>query len=70
MFAIRLPDDLYDGIKQAAETYRVTQLDRYFDAVAQLGPSGQRLAERLRECKQNSDMDGITHLLAQLPQAG
>jgi signal transduction histidine kinase/DNA-binding NarL/FixJ family response regulator len=69
MFAIRLPDDLYDGIKQAAETYRVTQLDRYFDAVAQLGPSGQRLAERLRECKQNSDMDGITHLLAQLPQA-
>ena len=69
MFAIGLPDDLYDGIKQAAETYRVTQLDRYFDAVAQLGPSGQRLAERLRECKQNSDMDGITHLLAQLPQA-
>ena len=67
--AVVLPDDLYRGIKQAAETYRVTQLDRYVDAVAQLGASGQRLAERLREYKQHGDMDGIIHLLAQLRQA-
>jgi predicted ATPase/signal transduction histidine kinase/CheY-like chemotaxis protein len=69
-FEVVLPDDLYEGIKQAAETYRVSQLDRYFDAVAQLGSSGQRLAECLRERKQNGDMDGIILQLAQLRQAG
>jgi hypothetical protein len=70
MCAVVLPNDLYDGIKQAAETYRVTQLDRYFDLVAQLGASGECLAERLRTCKQNGDMQGIIQLLAQLQQAG
>jgi predicted ATPase/signal transduction histidine kinase/DNA-binding NarL/FixJ family response regulator len=64
-----LPIDLYNSIKQAAETYRVSQLDRYFDTVAQLGPSGQRLAERLRQSKQNGDMPGIIHLLSQQRQA-
>jgi predicted ATPase/signal transduction histidine kinase/CheY-like chemotaxis protein len=68
VFEIELPDDLYEGIKQAAETYRVSQLDRHFDAVAQLSSAGRRLAERLRERKQNGDMDGITQLLAQLRQ--
>jgi signal transduction histidine kinase/ActR/RegA family two-component response regulator len=70
MYTVVLPHDLYRGIKHAAETYRVTQLDRYFDAVAQFGLSGQQLAARLRERKQRGDMEGIIHLLAQLPQAG
>ena len=65
-FEVILSDNLYDGIKQAAETYRVSQLDRHFDAVAQLGPSGRWLAERLREHKQNGDMHGIIQLLAHL----
>jgi len=66
VFEVILSDNLYDGIKQAAETYRVSQLDRHFDAVAQLGPSGRWLAERLREHKQNGDMQGIIQLLAHL----
>jgi signal transduction histidine kinase/CheY-like chemotaxis protein len=70
MFTVVLPHDLYRGIKHAAETYRVTQLDRYFDAVAQCGLSGQQLAARLRERKQRGDMEGIIQLLAQLPHAG
>ncbi len=68
-YDVRLPDNLYDGIQQAAKSYRVSQLDRYFDHVAQLGPSGQWMAERLRECKHHGDMDGILQLLAQLSQS-
>lgn len=64
-----LPVELYNGIKQAAKTYRVSQLDRYFDTVAQLGPAGQRLAERLRQSKQRGDMPGIIQLLSQQCQA-
>lgn len=68
-WTVGLPGDLASQITHAAETYRVTQLDRYFDAIAQLGPTGQQLAARLYEHKQRGDMQGIIALLAHVPQS-
>ncbi len=60
---IKLPKDLLERLREAAEYGRVTELDRILRQVEQIGRAEARLAERLRELSQNFDMSGVLKIL-------
>jgi len=65
---ITLPKDLHTKLLEAAELYSVTELEGYFNDVAQLGEEHQKLAEYLRDLRQKHDIDGIIDIIQNLPK--
>jgi signal transduction histidine kinase/CheY-like chemotaxis protein len=63
---ISLPEDLINRLKEAAELYNVTTLERTLEDVAALGPEPSRLAARLRELSQDFRMDEILGILTEI----
>ncbi|MCD6506139.1 response regulator [Candidatus Poribacteria bacterium] len=60
---IKLPKDLLERLREAAEYGRVTELERILRQVEQIGEAETQLAERLRELSQNFDMAGVLEIL-------
>ena len=54
-----LPAELLAELRQAAELYDVTNLERHLQAVEQLADPAPQLAAHLRSLRQQLDMDGI-----------
>jgi signal transduction histidine kinase/FixJ family two-component response regulator len=63
---ILLPEDLALRLMMAAELHSATVLKSCLSEVAQLGPSGRRLAEHLREFAHSFDMETIAKIVAQI----
>ena len=63
---IVLPADLLAQLRQAAELYDVTNLERHLQAVEQLDDPAPQLAAHLRALRQQLDMEGILAVLHQL----
>ena len=64
---IVLPEDLATRLMMAAELHSATVLKNCLKEVEELGPSGQRLAEHLREFLASYDMNMIQKIVAQIP---
>ena len=64
--AISLPQDLITSLREAAELYNVTTLERTLEDVAALGPDASRLAARLRELSQDFRMEEILGILEEI----
>jgi signal transduction histidine kinase/CheY-like chemotaxis protein len=60
---IVLPAELLKRLKQAAQFGRMTELREALDEVRQIGPRGNRLAERLLSLSRSFDMNAILDLL-------
>ena len=60
---ITLPHELLMHLREAAEIYSFTKLNRRLDEVAQLGKDEHQLAEHLRRFVNNYDMDTILNIL-------
>ena len=58
-----LPEELLSRLKDAAELYNVTRLERYLSEVDQLGGDAHLLAEHLRALSQNNEIDEIINIL-------
>lgn len=62
-----IPEDLQKRLLEAAELYRVTELEGYFNEVAELGEEHRALAEHLRELRRKHDIDAIIDLIKGMP---
>ena len=62
-----IPDELKRRLSRAAGLYRVTELRRCLEEVAQLGQEGQLLAASLSQLVKDYDMSGIVDLLDRGP---
>lgn len=60
---IRLPEEVLANLKEAAEIYNVTELEKAIVTVDTLGADGQTLAENLRALIRQYDMVEINNLL-------
>ena len=56
-------------LMMAAELHSATVLKQCLREVEQTGPSGQRLAEHLRQFMASYDMETIQKIIAQIPVA-
>ena len=54
---------------EAAELYSVTELEAYFDQLADLGETEQRLAEHLRRLRRSHDLDTILKTVQEVQHA-
>jgi signal transduction histidine kinase/ligand-binding sensor domain-containing protein/CheY-like chemotaxis protein len=60
----RLPAELLERLKRAAEAYSVTDFESYLGDVEALGDPGAELAERLRELSRNVQIEEILKILS------
>ena len=67
---LKLPEDLHQRLKTAAEVYSITEFKRCLSEVEQLGTGEQHLSARLRELLQLYDMEAILSILAVLEPNG
>ena len=58
-----LPEDLHARLLEAAELYSVTEMEEYFDEMAELGEAQRRLAEHLRDLRRGHDIEGIIRVI-------
>jgi len=63
---VALPEELLSLLKEAAELYNVTRLERYLSEVDRLGDDARLLAEHLRELSQNNEIDRIINILGEI----
>ena len=63
---VSLPEELLLRLKKSAELYKVTELESHLHEVEELGPTGHRLAERLRGLIRNYDMEAILKILSEI----
>jgi len=59
------PEDLLSRLKEAAERYSLTRLNRCFAEIEELGEDAQPLVEHLRQLARNQDMEGILNVLSE-----
>jgi len=60
-----LPEDLLSRLKEAAETYSLTELNQCFAEMEELGEDVRPLVDRLRELARNQDMEEILNILSE-----
>ncbi len=60
---VAIPEELLEKMQRAAEIYSVSELDRYFDELEEIGEREKRLADHLRELRRGHDIDGILKIL-------
>jgi CheY-like chemotaxis protein len=65
-----LPADLFERLKAAAESYRITELTELLDEVRQTGEHGAFFAARLRQLSQTLDMPAILEILESVRHEG
>ena len=63
---VALPADLLSRLKEAAELYNVTQLERLLSEVELLGGDAPLFAEHLRGLSQNNEIEKILDILYQV----
>jgi hypothetical protein len=63
---IRVPDEMVERIRGAAELSSVTELEGTLDEMRELGEAEAKLADRLRVLSQNFRMDEILRVLGEL----
>ncbi len=60
---LSLPEELLNNIKEAAELYKVTDLESCLDEMAVMGGETKKLQDQLQALLKNYDMDGIIETL-------
>jgi len=63
---VRVPPQMHGPMREAAELYSVTELERYCRELDGLGPDQQRLARRLRDLSRRHDMQAIIDALEEV----
>ena len=63
---VSLPKELLSRLKDAAELYNVTRLERHLGEVELLGDEAILLAEHLRALSQNNEIDRIIEILGEI----
>jgi signal transduction histidine kinase/DNA-binding response OmpR family regulator len=63
---VKLPPDLHQRLRTAAEVYSVTELKRCLNEMDRLGAPEQQLSARLRELARLYDMEAILNILTAL----
>jgi len=54
-----LPAELHSKLLEAAELYSVTEMEGYFNEMAELGEEHRKLAEHFRELRRKHDIEAI-----------
>ena len=65
---ISLPEGLIQRLRQAAENFSVTELEKALDEIAALDPEASRLAAHLRGLSRDFKMEEILSLLEDIPK--
>jgi len=61
-----LPGEIISRLKEGAELYNITQLEKVLAEICQLDGNGKDLEPHLKECVINYDMEGVMNILEQV----
>ena len=66
LWKVTLPDNLLSQLREAAELYDMTELNKCLDQLNRLGSDGHQLWQHLRRLARNYEMDKITDILSMI----